>query len=155
DLEVHVGTGRETGHPRVADDLAGGDVLADRDPDPRLVPVQRRHAVAVVDHHRVPVAALWARDHDRPGETGVGGRPRGRREVVAGVEDLAVEDRVHAVAVRARDAPGDGAELARLALADRAATRPQRPRDAVGLGLQRVQLRLELRLLLAEVGDRL
>src|SRR3712207_8913546 len=53
-----------SGAADVADDLALGDRLADRDADARLVRVARRHRAAVLDAGEVPVAARGARALD-------------------------------------------------------------------------------------------
>ena len=56
-LEVQVAPGRLAGGAHVADHLALGHRLAGRHDDRRLVAVERRHAVAVVDQRHVAVAA--------------------------------------------------------------------------------------------------
>ena len=57
-LEVQVRAGRVPGRALVADLLAGGDLLSDRDRDRGHVAVVGEVAVAVVDQHRVAVPAF-------------------------------------------------------------------------------------------------
>src|SRR5262245_58865088 len=81
DLEVQVGAGGVAGAADVADDLARGHGLTDRHRHARLVTVQRAHAAAEVEHHRVAVAALPTRDHDLPGLAGADRGTHRRRDV--------------------------------------------------------------------------
>src|SRR5690606_32534286 len=85
DLHVEVGAGGVAGGAHPADDLAGGDLLADADADRGLVGVPDLGAVVEGQHRLVAVGAVPAGGGDRAGVDGLDQRAAGGGEVEAGV----------------------------------------------------------------------
>src|SRR4029453_2294781 len=85
DLEVQVRTGRVAGVAAVADHLALRDRGAVRGGEAGLVGVAGGHARRVLDAGVVAVAADIAHERDAPGVGRADRRPRGDRDVDAGV----------------------------------------------------------------------
>ncbi len=150
---VQVRAGAEPRRAHVADGLAARDVGAGAHGQARLMRVQRREAVTVVDDDHVAVAAHPRRVDDGAGGRGADGHAVAHPDVDAGVELLVAEDRVDAPAEGGRDRTVHRpAEAARASAG--AAAAADDPGERLALGEELALLTLELGEVLVDALER-